>query len=80
MGISQNHLATELRIPVPRVHDIVHGRRGISADTAIRLGRYFGTGPEFWYNLQSNYDLFVAQKELEGEISRIVPFRDVCPA
>ncbi len=62
MGISQNRLAIELHIPATRIGQIIHEKRGISADTAIRLGIYFKTGPEFWCNLQSDYDLGLALK------------------
>ena len=54
---SANALAIALRIPAPRINDIVRERRGISADTALRLARYFGTTPQFWLNLQADYDL-----------------------
>ena len=73
MNLSQNRLALDLRIPVPRVNAIVHGRRAITADTAVRLGIYFGTGPEFWQNLQSHYDLCLAQKKLDSERFSILP-------
>ncbi len=71
MGISQNRLAMDLHIPGTRVGEIVHGRRSISADTALRLGKYFGTGPEFWMNLQMNYDLGVAIRDKKTELSNI---------
>ena len=71
MGISQNKLAIELRIPATRIGEIVNERRGISADTAVRLGIFFGTGPEFWTNLQSNYDLGMAMKRGKEEFSTI---------
>ena len=71
MGISQNRLAIELRIPATRIGEIVNERRGISTDTAVRLGIFFGTGPEFWINLQSNYDLCVAAAEFKKEIEGI---------
>lgn len=71
MNISQNKLATELRIPVTRVSEIVNERRGISADTAVRLGIFFGTGPEFWTNLQASYDLGLALKKNKGEFAMI---------
>jgi antitoxin HigA-1 len=60
LGLSANHLAIELHVPVTRINDIAHGRRSITADTALRLARFFGTSPQFWVNLQSNYDLEVA--------------------
>ncbi|MGA2131119.1 MAG: HigA family addiction module antitoxin [Bryobacteraceae bacterium] len=57
LGLSVNRLATELFVPATRINDIVRARRSITADTALRLARYFGTTPQFWMNLQSNYDL-----------------------
>lgn len=57
LGISQNQLARDLDIPPNRIHDIIHGKRGITADTALRLSKYFNTTPEFWLNLQMDYDL-----------------------
>lgn len=71
MGISQNALALALHVPVTRVGEIVNERRSITADTALRLGRYFGTTSEFWMNLQTNYDLQTTLKEREKEISLI---------
>jgi len=57
MGISQYRLAKEISVPARRINEIVHGKRSISADTALRLGRYFGTSAQFWMNLQTHYDL-----------------------
>ena len=71
MKISQNKLAMDIRIPTPRINAIVNGKRAITADTALRLGRYFGTGPEFWINLQSNYDLCVAASRNKEELAVI---------
>jgi addiction module HigA family antidote len=72
IGLTANRLAAELFVPVTRVNDIVRGRRAITADTALRLARYFGTTPQFWINLQSNYDLELAQDARGSEISRRV--------
>ena len=72
LGLSANRVGRDLRVPVTRVAEIVHRRRGISSDTALRLARYFGTTPEFWMNLQSAYDLEVAQRELLDRIQRDV--------
>jgi addiction module HigA family antidote len=72
MGISANHLALRTRMPATRVGEILHGRRGISADTALRLARYFGTSAEFWLNLQAAHDLSRARQELERTIERDV--------
>jgi addiction module HigA family antidote len=74
LGISLNRLGRDLRVPVTRVSEIVHGRRSITADTALRLARYFDTTPEFWMNLQAAYDLDAAQR---ASADRIV--RDVHP-
>ena len=71
MGITQNKLALDIHVPAPRIYAIVKGTRAITADTALRLGRYFGTGPEFWINLQSNYDLCLAAAEFQKEITSI---------
>lgn len=57
LGLSQSKLARDLDVPIARVHDILRGRRGITADTALRLATYFRTTPDFWMNLQSRYDL-----------------------
>jgi antitoxin HigA-1 len=72
LGLSINKLARELRVPPGRIGDIVNGKRGISADSALRLGRYFGTSARFWLNLQSAYDLETAERETLGEIERDV--------
>ncbi len=72
LGISQNRLARELKVPPARVNDIVHARRAITADTALRLGRYFRTSAEFWSNLQAHYDLKLARRALGPEIERTV--------
>ena len=74
LGLTANHLAIELQVPVTRVNDVVRGRRAITADTALRLARYFGTTPQFWMNLQANYDLEMAQDVRGAEIAdRIRP-------
>jgi addiction module HigA family antidote len=62
LGLSSYRLAKELHVPAPRVNDIVLGKRGITADTAIRLASYFGNSPEFWLGLQMDHDLWVAAK------------------
>lgn len=62
-------LALKLQVPANRISSIVGGTRGISAETALRLGRYFGTGAAFWMNLQSHYDLAVAERELGDKIA-----------
>jgi antitoxin HigA-1 len=72
MKISVYALAQAIKVPRSRVNDIVLGRRGITADTAFRLARYFGTTPEFWINLQARYDLDVAERTLRRRIEREV--------
>jgi addiction module HigA family antidote len=76
LGLSANRLAIELSVPVTRINDIVRGRRAITADTALRLGRYFKMTPQFWMNLQANFELEVAQDERGEEIEeRVHPRR-----
>lgn len=72
LGLSMNRMALDLRVPVTRIAEIVHERRGITPDTALRLARYFNTSPGFWLNLQSAYDLEVAQDKLSRVIEREV--------
>lgn len=72
LEMSVNRLALELRVPATRMLEIVNGRRGISADTALRLARYFNTSAKFWVNLQGSYDLAVAADTKEAEIERTV--------
>ena len=76
LGISINHLARELRVPVTRMSQIVNERRGITADTALRLGRYFGNSAQFWINLQKAYELEVAERSAGAVIERDVRPRD----
>jgi len=76
LGISLNRLGRDLRVPVTRVSEIVNGRRGVTADTALRLARYFGTTPEFWMNLQAAHDLDVAQRASADRIARDVHPRE----
>ena len=71
-GLSMNRLAMELRVPVTRIADILAERRGITSDTALRLGRYFKTSPEFWMNMQMKFELDMAENDLLEEIERDV--------
>lgn len=74
MGLSQNRLALALRVPARRINEIVLGKRRITADTALRLARYFQMSPQFWLGLQMDYDLDVAEDELEDKIeSEVTP-------
>ncbi len=72
LGLSMNRLALDLRVPVTRIADIVNGQRGITADTALRLARYFKNAPAFWMNLQTRYDLEVAEDEIAAKVARDV--------
>ncbi len=72
MALSQNRLALDIRVPARRINEIIHGKRRITPDTALRLARYFGISPQFWLGLQMDYDLDVAEDELSGRIAREV--------
>jgi addiction module HigA family antidote len=71
-GISQYRLAKELGVPAIRINQIVHGKRSVTADTALRLSRYFGTSEGFWLNLQARYDLEVAKDRLGDSLAKEV--------
>jgi|SRR5208282_3734826 len=72
-GISQYRLAQVIDVPARRFNEIVHGKRAISADTALRLGRFFGMTAEFWINLQAQYDLRQAKVALKTKLAKIMP-------
>ncbi len=63
LAVSQNRLSRDINVPVGRINDIVHGRRSITANTALRLAKFFGTTPDFWLGLQSEYDLRRAKRD-----------------
>jgi antitoxin HigA-1 len=69
-GLSANALALKLRVPANRITDIVRGRRALTAETALRLGRYFGTGAKFWVDLQASHDLAIAERDLGAVIEK----------
>jgi addiction module HigA family antidote len=73
LGLTQYRLAKDLRVPPRRINEIVLGKRGISADTALRMARYFGTAERFWLNLQMRYDLEVEKDRLGARLRREVP-------
>jgi len=73
IGISAAELARQLKVPENCMSEVMRGRRGITADTALRLGRWFGTSAEFWMNLQKSYELRKAQQELGAGIEQIKP-------
>jgi len=68
LSISQNKLAMDIHVPATRIGEIVHGRRSVTAETALRLAQYFGTSPEFWLNLQQSYDLSRVRIQEEAQI------------
>jgi len=68
MGISQYRLAKDISVPPRRINEIVHGKRSVTADTALRLGRFFDMSPQFWLNLQTRYDLEVTEDMLEDRL------------
>ena len=76
-GITQHKLAVAIGVPLRRINELVHGKRGITADTAMRLSRYFGTAPGFWMNLQMRYELDRAEDALGDTLSGIVPLATV---
>ena len=75
MGITQYRLARAIGVPPRRINEIVLGKRGISADTALRLGAFFGTDAQSWLNLQAHYDMELARDGLKGFLSTIEPLR-----
>lgn len=76
LGLSQTRLAIELGVPAPRINAIVRGKRAITADTALRLGRFFGTSAELWMSLQARYELETAlDSTSNGDLDRIQPLR-----
>ena len=80
LGLSANALSAEIAVPVTRVWEILRGRRGVTANTALRLARFFGTTPEFWLGLQAEFDLRTARREFGREIDKeIEPPKEVAP-
>ena len=73
MGLSQYRVAKEIDVPPRRINEIVHGKRAITADTALRLSRYFGLSDTYWMNLQGLYDLQIAKEQLLGTLESIQP-------
>ena len=77
MGISQYRLSKDIHVPARRINEIVHGQRSITADTALRLSRYFNLSERFWLNLQTRYDLEVEKDKLRGRIEIEVKVREL---
>lgn len=71
LGVTRYRLATDIGVPPRRINEIVHGIRGISADTALRLAHYFGTTPQFWMNLQARFDLQVEEDRIGAKVRRL---------
>jgi antitoxin HigA-1 len=80
LGLSMNRMAMDLRVPVTRIADIVNERRGITADTALRFARYFKNSPTFWMNLQTRYDLELAEDKIAAKVQRDVQPLEAVPA
>jgi antitoxin HigA-1 len=74
MALSQNRLALDIRVPARRINELVHGRRRVTADTALRLAKYFNMSPQFWLGLQMDYDLDVAEDALGEQIENVVVY------
>lgn len=74
-GITQNKLAVSIGVPPRRINEIVHSKRAVTADTALRLGKYFGTSAQFWLNLQTQYDLDLAEDRVAGQLDAITPLQ-----
>ena len=77
MNLSQYRIAKDLNVPPRRINEIVHGKRAITADTALRLARYFGMSERFWLNLQTHYDLEVEKQRLMGRLEEEVVVRSI---
>jgi addiction module HigA family antidote len=75
LNMSANALAVALRVPAPRINDVIRQRRGVSIDTALRLARYFNTTPQFWMNLQISYDLKIAKQNMTKIENEIIPLQ-----
>jgi addiction module HigA family antidote len=74
-AITQHKLAVSIGVPPRRINEIVHGKRAVTADTALRLGKYFGTSAQFWLNLQTHYDLDLAEDRVSEQIASIEPLQ-----
>ncbi|WP_028821837.1 HigA family addiction module antitoxin [Propionimicrobium lymphophilum] len=75
MRLSQNKLAVSIGVPTRRINEIVHGKRRITADTALRLGRFFGTSAQFWVNLQSRFDIEIELEAIGEQLDKIEPLK-----
>lgn len=80
IGMTAASLAEKIAVPKNRLYSIIHGDRSITADTALRLGRFFGTSPDFWLNLQKSYELDVVRQKAGNSIKGIIPYRKLAKA
>jgi len=80
IGITPTELSRQIKVPANRITQIIHGRRGITGDTALRLGHWFGTSAQFWLNLQGAYDIRIAQKKAGREIAKLPVRREASAA
>ncbi len=78
LGVTPTELARQINVPANRITQIIHGRRGITGDTALRLGHWFGTSAQFWLNLQSAHDIRVAEQQVGREVKKL-PVRPAAP-
>src|SRR5262245_28930832 len=78
LGVTPTELSRQIKVPANRITQIIHGRRGITGDTALRLGHWFGTSAQFWLNLQSAFDIRVAEQQIGGEVRKL-PVRPAMP-
>jgi len=79
LGISAAELARQVDVPVNRITGIINGQRGVTADTALRLGHWFGTSPEYWLNLQTLYELRLARQEVGDQVQKLPTLRERKP-
>jgi len=79
LGVTQNRLAVSIGVPPRRINEIVHGKRRITADTALRLSRFFGTSERFWLNLQGRFDIEIERDAIGGELAGIQPLLSAWP-
>lgn len=80
IGLTASKLAEKVSVPKNRLYQIINGKRNITADTALRLGQFFGTSAEFWLNLQKSYELDIVRQKSDNSIKNIIPYQDMAHA
>jgi len=75
IGMNPSELADKIGVPKNRLYQIVSGKRGVTADTALRLGKFFGTGPKIWLNLQNSYELDILSRKVDDSLQEIIPYQ-----